>query len=181
VNGDPVETGDAGTILVIERTWKTGDVVDVNLPADVELSRWHEGAVAVHRGPLLYALPISGREERVPALQAGLDTDRMREVHPTSDWNFGLIADEKNPAYRFDLRAQTTPGAEVYPWTAEEAPLRLHVSGVRIPNWTTYNEVAGPMPPSPVYLSAGNVEDLTLIPYGATTLRIAQFPEVRLR
>jgi DUF1680 family protein len=179
INGAPQELEGPGSILIIDRTWKTGDVVTLELPSEVELSRWHEGSVAVNRGPLLFALPIEGQVQEVPALTAGMNTDQMEEVHPQAAWNYGLIADPDNASYRFDL--ERVDRSESYPWNESNVPVRLRVSGVRVPDWKTYNDVAGPMPPSPVRLEGGRVESLTLIPYGATTLRVASFPEVSLR
>lgn len=64
-----------------------------------------------------------------------------------------------------------------YPWTIDDVPVRLNARGRRIPSWTEYNESAGPLPHSPAP-SDEPLEDVQLIPYGATTLRVGLIPTV---
>jgi hypothetical protein len=49
------------------------------------------------------------------------------------------------------------------------------VKGRRLPAWGLERGAAAPPPQSPV-ASTGPLEDLTLIPYGCTDLRITEFP-----
>ena len=53
--------------------------------------------------------------------------------------------------------------------------------GKRIPEWQLYNETAGPLPHSrpQIHLAGEPSEDITLVPYGCSTLRITEFPVVR--
>jgi hypothetical protein len=52
------------------------------------------------------------------------------------------------------------------------------VKGRRIPSWGLERGAAAPPPTSPV-TSTGPLEDLMLIPYGCTDLRITEFPMSR--
>lgn len=60
VNGQPAGAAvSPGSFTLIERTWKTGDRVDLRLPMPVRLVRGRErqsGRVAVLRGPVVYSL-----------------------------------------------------------------------------------------------------------------------------
>ncbi|MFR5981130.1 MAG: hypothetical protein ACLUGV_07315 [Alistipes shahii] len=75
--------------------------------------------------------------------------------------------------YRVAVRTDVTS----YPWNISGAPLEIRTKGKKIPDWNIYNGSAGPLPYS---IPAGreiktSEEDIMLIPYGCTTLRIAEF------
>jgi uncharacterized protein len=59
INGEPVELNTVKQVAVIRRTWKSGDRVELDLPADFRVERWHEQSASVHRGPLLFTLHIN--------------------------------------------------------------------------------------------------------------------------
>ena len=75
VNGVPGKDG----YLTIERTWKTGDTVEVNLPMPVKRIRAHEkveadkGRLAVERGPIVYC--AEGCDNNGKAYDATLPAD----------------------------------------------------------------------------------------------------------
>jgi hypothetical protein len=56
----------------------------------------------------------------------------------------------------------------------------MHAKARRLPDWGVYNESAGPQPYSNIYQQQAGaaVEDVILIPYGCTRLRISEFPVV---
>ncbi len=92
-----------GQIAVLDRTWKTGDVVRIELPMRVRTEPRPNGAVAVARGPIYFALRI-GQDYRECATSNGHLTAapiRQRsgfpvfdwEIHPATPWNYGLVID----------------------------------------------------------------------------------------
>ncbi len=175
LGGKPLEFKRADALLRMDRTWKDGDTVEVSFGAKVGLTRWVENSVAVERGPLVYALRI--KEEFREVANSDPWGDYL-EVHPQSPWNYALVESAiKDPARGFTLVRNK---GESFPWIAS-APLELRTQGKRIPEWQLYNNKAGPLPHSrpQTHLQNQPAEDITLIPYGCTRLRITEFPVIK--
>ena len=180
VNGQSVKTAKGGQIVVTQRTWQSGDVVELRLPMQVYRNEWYEKSVSVERGPLAYALKMGEEEKQVrntkDPIEFGAD---YTEVRPTTPWNYALLDGNKQ---RIEQTAQVSQkDVPAYPWNAANAPLEIRLKAKRIPTWTLYNDSAGPLPYSTIYgiEAAKETEEVVLIPYGCTTLRIAQFPVIR--
>jgi DUF1680 family protein len=178
VNGKELEFEVADGMAVIDRSWQNGDLVELNLPMEVKLNRWVENSVSVERGPLVYVLKIG---EEWSEVVNGDKYGNFSEVRPTDPWNYGLLeAAILDPDQGFEIVHKTgSPGD--YPWTLENAPLALRTKGKLIPDWELHREMAGPLPHSlPLkHLQGNEPDEITLIPYGCSTLRITEFPVVR--
>lgn len=174
-----------GQIIKINRVWKSGDKVKVTLPMNITTSTWCENSVAVERGPLVYALKIGERWEKKEVFD---DPARFGEwyfeVFPTSKWNYGIMdfnPDKMEESFR--LVEYADKQKLNFPWNQENAPVEIKVKAKEIKSWKLYNEMAGPLPFSrTVYGTNTNditEEEVTLIPYGCTTLRISEFPVIK--
>jgi len=168
---------------VINREWKSGDVVELSLPMHVETSSWYENALAVERGPLVYGLKIE--EEWVKKEITDNPTRYGKdyfEVTPRSDWNYGILDFPKDKiAEAFTVIKSEAKSA--FPWNIASAPIQIKVKGKKLPFWSLYNDMAGPQPYSKAIYGYKETEqipvsELTLIPYGCTTLRISEFPVI---
>ena len=67
-----------------------------------------------------------------------------------------------------------------FPWTLNSAPIMIRAKARQIPGWHLYNEMAGPLPFTFIYNQdvSPKTEDIILVPYGCTELRISEFPVV---
>lgn len=160
--------------IVLERLWSDNDVVKLVLPMEVSVKVWErsKNAVSVHRGPLAYSLKIGERWERLK----GTDTWPSFQVFPTTAWNYGLIADVKNPSGSFEVVTKSSEAAQ--PFTLADAPIELHAKGKRISQWKLEaNGLVGEIQESPVR-SDEPIEEITLVPMGAARLRISAFPHI---
>ena len=177
INGEIFDEPQGNQVVKIERGWEDGDVVELELPSEVMLDRWHEHSVSVALGPLTFVLKMEEQWHRVKNTKdPEIYGDYYYEVISDSPWNYGLIdvpSDQIMEAYVINRN----PEINDFPWDPENAPVEIKAAARQIKGWTLYNEMAGPLPYSIQYGQiTGEEEIITLIPYGCSSLRIAQFP-----
>jgi len=188
-NGRVLEFNGArpGKYVALDRTWTTGEVVELSLPAKISLRTWKDNhnSVSVDRGPLTFSLNIGEKYVR----SGGTDKWPAWEIQPRTPWNYGLVLDRENPTQSFQVVKNDWPKSDM-PFTRpvfgtaglalvhEGTPIELHARGKRIPEWKSdYLGLVGLLQDSPAK-SKEPTEDITLIPMGAARLRIASFPVI---
>ncbi|RHJ82557.1 beta-L-arabinofuranosidase domain-containing protein [Parabacteroides sp. AM08-6] len=180
INGIAETTAKGNSVAVIRRTWKSGDQIVLHLPMEVSTSRWYENSIAIERGPLVYGLKME--ENWVKKEFKGNEITQFGkdyyEVTSPTKWNYGILASTLGKMQEnFQVTIDKDKQAGTYFWNVENAPIQIKAKAKEIPSWQSYNEMAGPLPFS-VNNSNQSVEEITLIPYGCTTLRISEFPLV---
>ena len=170
VNGVPQSSPglSAGTFARVERTWKAGDVVELDFPVSPRLSRWSNNSVAIERGPLVFSFPVG--EDWVKL------GDRTRtadwQIFPTTPWNYALSVEEPE-----SLAVREHPLGD-RPFSLQASPVQIPVRARQLPGWRAEDGVAAAPPPSPV-ASSEPEEIITLVPYAAAKLRITAFPALQ--
>lgn len=170
INGELQPAPSPGTFARIERTWKSGDRVEIEFPLEPRVSQWFHDSVAVERGPLVFSLGIG--EDWLKLRDRGMTADW--QVYPKTQWNYALAVNPANPAHEV-IATESEIGDR--PFSAKHTPLKLHVKARQLPAWQAEEGVANPVPQSPV-TSDQPEQTIALIPYAAAKLRITAFPRL---
>lgn len=185
VNGVAVPGATASrSFATVRRRFATGDHVRLTLPMKVTTSNWPDNGMAVERGPLVYALPIKERWQKVADPLSDAEFPAW-DLFTDGPWNYALELSDAAPL----LHAEVKEGKAVpHPWL--EPPIRLVTRARRVRGWKLMHIQDAerdwtftPPLPDPVTLPdqlEKEVEQITLVPYGSTKLRLTVFPVANL-
>jgi len=185
-----VHVKNASTYKIKER-WRDGDQIFIELPMQLRLENYWNNSVALLRGPLYFSLRI---DKDYKSVKINYDNFNYKgsvdwEIDPKSSWNYGLVINKTyltrginitdNPPGKYPFADKGdmvwSPDSSRYvPWT-QDAPVVISARGMKIPEWTLKDNSADVPPLSPVK-PEGDVESVTLVPYGCARLRITEFP-----
>lgn len=169
---------DAGQFRTFARDWKPGETIELDFPLATRLSFWENEAVAVMRGPLLFALRMPAEEKAVPRYPVPFENRWIegetefprKEIRPAAPWNYALLLN----------RDRTLAGATVEDAGDEGVSIRARAVKTDFGGWGYMRDVttgrAVDPPPSPVPDEGGRAETVALVPMGLTEIRIALFP-----
>lgn len=191
---------EAGNFAVVRRIFRDGDSITLRLPMAVAAEKWFDGAAAVvRRGPLVYSLKIDERRvesaHEPEAIRRVLKGNNVAgfpavEFFPQSEWRYGIEADltktlakaqvEESPVGENPFLTDSTPVQLIVPlralhgWAADWKPVLepVSVDGKD----TAKNPTA--LPNEAERSSPGKLEGMTLLPYGATHLRVTTLPVI---
>jgi DUF1680 family protein len=183
---DPL-TAKPGTFLRLELQWDEEQTVKLRFTNQVEVLRRKRPefriraqCAAVDRGGLLFSLPVAAEwlPFTPPAHAPGKDIRAFRLLpEKNAIWNYALIVDAENPDRSFTLEKLTVP-ANGKPWD-NHPPIGLAVKARRVLNWFMEGESNHPLTPgfpfTPMELSK-DVENVVLVPFGSTRLRMTYLP-----
>jgi len=176
---------EAGTFASVQREFRDGDVVSLNLSMPVKVENWFKNqSVSVTRGPLVYSLKID--EERIehtndPAhikpLLSGHDIRAFPEVEFTagSDWRYGVDAGLSDNLKKIKV---VESAMTENPFIEGQTPVRLEVPLYLLPDWATGLSEPTGLPAAAQQQIDDRAKTMTLVPYGATHLRLTTLPVV---
>ena len=191
INGEKrLNPAEPGQYVRINRTWKKGDFVDLDLPMGITTKVWsaNKSSVSVNYGPLTLSLKIDERYDKRDSRdheivqddshwQEGVDASLWPayEIFAESDWNYALCVDDQNMPVDITVEKREWP-SDNFPFTLENVPLVFKAQGKKIPSWGFDSTGMTATLPSMFAPREEETEEITLVPMGAARLRISAFP-----
>ncbi|MFA7582180.1 MAG: beta-L-arabinofuranosidase domain-containing protein [Proteiniphilum sp.] len=191
INGKKI-TADlvAGKYVRLEREWKKGDQIVLNIPMKLSQSVWHvnQESRSIHYGPLTFSLKIKENYVKVGSVETAIGDSKWQknadptkwpsyEIYPASDWNYALVIDESLPLEQNFEVIRTTWPSDNHPFTVEAAPIEIRAKGKKMIGWgIDQYGLTGEIPVKESQRFETKTDDITLIPMGAARLRISAFP-----
>lgn len=155
-----------GHMMPIRRLWEGEHTMTMELSFEPHYEARPDGLLTLWHGPLLYALSIGEKWERVEYERDGVPrTFPYCDYHitPTTDWNYGFAGEaSESTLHEADYDR---------PFDPNKPPLYLEVPMAKIP-WQEEHGHCLKLPDSSKAM--GNAEMKRLIPYGCTNLRITE-------
>jgi len=186
IDGKPVPAvHDDKGFIVLRRTFTPGERIALTLPMKLAVTHWPQNGIGIERGPIVYSLPI--KENWAPRVEPKFTTEEFPswEATPVSEWNYGLAVDPERleSEVRVKNNSGPVPGPIIDPW--ENPPTTLSVPVRKIEGWELQSnpdqpeqKFTPPLPDLSLNRPAGEVERVSLVPYGSTQLRLTVFPAV---
>lgn len=180
----------AGKYVRLEREWKKGDQIVLNIPMKLSQSVWHvnQESRSIHYGPLTFSLKIKENYVKVGSVETAIGDSKWQknadptkwpsyEIYPASDWNYALVIDESQPLEQNFEVIRTTWPSDNHPFMVEATPIEIRAKGKKMIGWgIDQYGLTGEIPVKESQRFETKTDDITLIPMGAARLRISAFP-----
>jgi len=150
----------------------------VNFNPRVRLEQWDHGAASVHRGALMYSLPIAANYTVIAHHFGSENMSSDYTLTPISQWQFALDVDPRSldKSLVFTSHGYVNGSA---PFNHSNWPSEIRAYLRPLPSWGVEKNSAAEPPTSPacnVTGRCGPPEVHNLVPHGGTDLRIGELP-----
>jgi hypothetical protein len=155
--------------------WQGTNTLTLHIPSQKEVLFKNNSATLI-KEPLVYSLRIGERWQRIHEDRPERALPHSDwEVYPTTDWNYALrLSQNMDECFQFTYH----PMSKI-PFSPDGAPITVTAQGQHINQWRESEGNANEIPSLKKMLQT-RIEDITLIPYGCTNLRITEFPFIRI-
>ncbi len=174
LNGKSAGRAISGQFFRLERVWSGTSEIRLKFPMAAEIIRRPGNTASIKRGPLIYSLKIGEQLKQINTDKPHRELPHADwEIYPTTPWNYALCLKNAQKDIRF-VEKKTAD----FCFASGKAPVSAFVKGRRLNGWEKKYGSAGNIPTLDGNLE-GEIEDLELIPYGCTNLRMTEFPVCR--
>jgi hypothetical protein len=143
----------------------------LNLPAAITVESRPHGSIAIHRGPLHYAYDIP-RKSTTLSQNAQQPLAKDYQFDATASWQYALDPSTLS----FVNKPVSSLPSPVY--DSGLPPVAISVSACLV-NWATAGNTFAASPPQSPVTCTGAKTTIRLTPFGATKLRIGEFPVMK--
>lgn len=177
LNGKPVEYRRLETGFgIIERQFSSGDRITIGFDLPIEVKDFAGQGHYVQRGPVLFTYPIPTRTVEDTTTYAHLNGKvsgnpdfKCWSKTPAGKWNYALA--------HCDSLSLTRTGSTSYPF--DEPCMKIRVPVTEIAGWELDEGIYTPENPAEVKPIDGSLQEIELVPYGSTYLRLTVFPVLK--
>jgi hypothetical protein len=142
--------------------------------------------LGIERGPLVYALPIETKWTSVAEAAYSSEDFPTWEANPIGDWNYGVALDPAKVSSQVEVKQrQSARNLETSTWPWSDALTVVTVPAQRLAGWDfetnpkePHQRFTPPLPHPVAHKAGDNIERITLVPFGATQLRLSIFPKL---
>lgn len=189
INGE-ISQVPGGKYVRIEREWRKGDKVTLNVPMKLSQSIWHvnQDSRSINYGPLTFSLKIKEDYKQVSSIETAIGDSKWQknadaskwptyEIYPASDWNYALVIDNSLPLEQNFEVIRTAWPKDNFPFTVDNAPIEIRAKGKKLIGWNIDQYgLTGELPVKENRKFETTTDEITLIPMGAARLRVSAFP-----